>query len=206
MAGQHLAMTIYQYDIEGNFIKEWDSQIDITVYFDLNTKISRVVDSNKPYRNCFWSTIYYMKHPISKIINDKDLYYNIIKKQHLSKVKIKQYTKDGTFIKEYNGIAETAKLLNLTKNSLKNCLVGRRKTYKGFVWKYSNDDFEKVEYKKPITHNRCSPILQYNIEGNFIREWKSIKQAKIETGLKTIGDYLLGRTKSCGGYIWKYKN
>jgi hypothetical protein len=27
MAGQHLAMTIYQYDIEGNFIKEWDSQI-----------------------------------------------------------------------------------------------------------------------------------------------------------------------------------
>ena len=74
MAGQHLAMTIYQYDIEGNFIKEWDSQIDITVYFDLNTKISRVVDSNKPYRNCFWSTIYYMKHPISKIINDKDLH------------------------------------------------------------------------------------------------------------------------------------
>jgi len=205
MAGQHLAMTIYQYDIEGNFIKEWDSQIDITVYFDLNTKISRVVDSNKPYRNSFWSTIYYMKHPISKIINDKDLYYNIIKKQHLSKVKIKQYTKDGTFIKEYNGIAETAKLLNLTKNSLKNCLVGRRKTYKGYIWKYSNDEFKKIEYKKPITHNRCTPILQYDIDGNFIREWKSIKQAKIETGLN-IGDYLLGRTKSCGGYIWKYKN
>ena len=67
------------------------------------------------------------------------------------------------------------------------------------------NDFEKVEYKKPITHNRCTPILQYDIDGNFIKEWKSIKQAKIETGLKTIGDYLLGRTKSCGGYIWKYK-
>ena len=51
----------------------------------------------------------------------------------------------------------------------------------------------------------ASIIYQYDIEGNFIREWKSIKEAKIETGLN-IGDYLLGRTKSCNRFKWKYKN
>ena len=53
------------------------------------------------------------------------------------------------------------------------------------------------------------PVLQYDKQGNFIKEHPSIKEAKIETGAKNIFEVASGYKnqlyKSSGGYIWKYK-
>jgi hypothetical protein len=57
------------------------------------------------------------------------------------------------------------------------------------------------------TRNREStfkPVIQYDLEGNIIREYKSAQEAKNITNLK-IQNALLGTTKTSGGYIWKYK-
>jgi hypothetical protein len=57
------------------------------------------------------------------------------------------------------------------------------------------------------TRNReyaFKPVIQYDLEGNLIREYKSAKEAKDLTNLK-IQNTLLGTYKTCGGYIWKYK-
>jgi hypothetical protein len=50
-------------------------------------------------------------------------------------------------------------------------------------------------------------ILQFDSEGNFIREWKSIVSAARELGLQTthIGRVLRGKRKHTGGYAFKYK-
>jgi group I intron endonuclease len=48
-------------------------------------------------------------------------------------------------------------------------------------------------------------ILQYDLEGNFIKEWISIKEAKKYLGSGDIGGCLLGKQKQAGGFIWKYK-
>ena len=50
------------------------------------------------------------------------------------------------------------------------------------------------------------PILQYDLEGNFIKEWSNINEAIIKTNSKGISNNLTGRNKSAGGFIWKYKN
>ena len=58
------------------------------------------------------------------------------------------------------------------------------------------------------TRDRSSsfkPVLQYDLDGNFIKEYPSAKDAKEKTGLK-IQNALVGKAKFCGGYIWKYKN
>jgi hypothetical protein len=57
------------------------------------------------------------------------------------------------------------------------------------------------------TRNREStlkPVIQYDLEGNIIREYKSAQEAKDITNLK-IQNALTGINKTSGGYIWKYK-
>lgn len=50
-------------------------------------------------------------------------------------------------------------------------------------------------------------IIQYDLNGNFIKEWDMIKQAALELGLHGSGISCCckGKVNSCGGYKWKYK-
>lgn len=51
------------------------------------------------------------------------------------------------------------------------------------------------------------PILQFDLEGNFIKEWKSAKDVEIELGLsrKNISENLRNKTKHAYGYKWTFK-
>ena len=57
-------------------------------------------------------------------------------------------------------------------------------------------------------HHKSKPIIQYDKEGNFIKEWECANDVERVLGIsnKHIGSVCLGKRKSCGGYIWKYKN
>ena len=51
------------------------------------------------------------------------------------------------------------------------------------------------------------PILQYDLEGNFIKEWKSCTEAQEKLNLSNyIQACCSGKVKSAKGYIWKYKD
>lgn len=53
------------------------------------------------------------------------------------------------------------------------------------------------------------PVLQFDKQGNFIKEWPSTRAAKRETGAKNVFEVASGYKnqlyKSSGGFIWKYK-
>jgi hypothetical protein len=49
------------------------------------------------------------------------------------------------------------------------------------------------------------PILQYDLEGNFIKEWVGRTEAKKWLGPGDIAGCLSGKQKQAGGFIWKYK-
>ena len=52
--------------------------------------------------------------------------------------------------------------------------------------------------------SKNKPILQYDLDGNFIREWSSATDVGKEVR-KNIVHCLKGRNKTAYGYIWKYK-
>ena len=54
---------------------------------------------------------------------------------------------------------------------------------------------------------RNKPILQYSLSGEFIREWDSGKSASEELNINSghISECCKGKLKTCGGFIWKYK-
>lgn len=47
---------------------------------------------------------------------------------------------------------------------------------------------------------------QYDLDGNLIKEWDSVKQAGEALGINrpSISNCLKGRYKSAGGFIWRY--
>ncbi len=47
------------------------------------------------------------------------------------------------------------------------------------------------------------PILQYDKQGNYIQEFENTRQTDIN--YKHISACCLGKRKTAGGYIWKYK-
>jgi hypothetical protein len=51
------------------------------------------------------------------------------------------------------------------------------------------------------------PILQFSQEGSFIKEWSCIKHAAEDLSIRrnNISSCLTEVYKTCGGYIWKYK-
>ena len=47
---------IYQYDLKGNFIKEWESIVSITTYYGINKdRIRMVIDGKRSFEASYWS-------------------------------------------------------------------------------------------------------------------------------------------------------
>jgi len=73
-------------------------------------------------------------------------------------------------------------------------------------------DEAKAKLSKSLTGRKVTwgkTVLQYDKQGNFIKEWDNMKDAERETGAKNIFEVASGYKnqmyKSSAGYIWKYK-
>ncbi len=54
--------------------------------------------------------------------------------------------------------------------------------------------------------NIAREVEQYDLNGNLIKKYKSINQAKNETGILKISEVCCGKRKNAGGFFWKYVN
>ena len=67
------------------------------------------------------------------------------------------------------------------------------------------------EAKKDIYNGTGNPnskcVLQYDLNGNFIKEWEYISLAskELDICLSSIGQCCKGKLKKAGGFVWKYK-
>lgn len=72
-----------------------------------------------------------------------------------------------------------------------------------------NCEYIELKYNIGERNKRVSskPILQFDLQGNFIKEWPSTLTASKTTKLATscIHHNLSFRSKTAGGFIWKYK-
>lgn len=92
------------------------------------------------------------------------------------------------------------------KNPMYN-MIGNKNPNYGNHW---TDEMKKnlsEKFKGKIRRNPKS-VLQYDLYGNFIKEWESIKSASSELNIRASGisNSLSGKYNHSGGYVWKYKN
>jgi hypothetical protein len=65
------------------------------------------------------------------------------------------------------------------------------------------------DVKQKISKSMTRKVEQYDLTGNFIKEWDSIKSINEWFNIKgynLITRVCRGESKSCKGFIWKYKN
>ena len=72
----------------------------------------------------------------------------------------------------------------------------------------NSDDFpKKIDPVKKTSNLKPKLVLQYDLEGNFIAEYKSIREAERETGANnsSISACCKGKRITAGSYQWRYK-
>ena len=116
---------------------------------------------------------------------------------------ILQYDKSGNFIREWQSIKNASESLNINDGSISGCCSGKQNSAGGFVWKYKN-----IEDMKRSTNTVCKHILQYDLDGNFISEWQSLREIYEVLNIKTdaIKRCAYGESETSNGYIWRFED
>ena len=185
---------IYQYDIHGNFVREWISAQHAAEEFGiLASNISACcLGVSKTCKGFVWS--------YTKL--DKE-YFDDINLPYC--VQIKLYDKYGNFINHFDSIISGSKETGVPIQSISNScrkkgLALTRNTYR---WTYEYDEIDKSKIKIP---DNQKPVTQYDLQGNIIKKWNSIIEASKELNIScnNINACCKGRGKTYHGYIWRF--
>lgn len=116
-----------------------------------------------------------------------------------------QYSLSGKFIAKHQNSTEAAKTINKPQgyNHIRECCQGSRKTAYTYIWKYDGDELKQL----PINSTPRIPILQYTLNGEFVREYPTIAEASRLTGIceTSIGRCCKFELQTAGGFIWRKK-
>lgn len=52
---------------------------------------------------------------------------------------------------------------------------------------------------------KTKPVLQFNLKGEFMKEWRGVNVAARELGISSVKSNVAGKTKTAGGFIFKHK-
>lgn len=193
----HPSKSVQQFDLDGNFIKEFPSMSlaaeEVGISPNILTKCCQgKTDHCGLYQ---WKYSDDDNHTIKQLSN---------KEVSLYERKILQYDLKKNLLNVYNSMDEATKQTNVAKSSICNVCKGKKNTAGGYIWRYFDDPLTEQDHVK----TKEKKILQFDKLGNLIREFPSLSSASKETGicLASIGFNCQQKRKSAGGYIWKYKD
>ena len=109
--------------------------------------------------------------------------------------------------KVYHQRKNTSSLEARTKGGITQGNINKKN---GHIYKLGKQNVEsgKLHIARQLAIKVCSvPVLQYDKEGNFIKEWESQASAARYYGIYqgNINKVVVGKRQTCGGFIWKYK-
>ena len=93
--------------------------------------------------------------------------------------KVEQYDLEGNLVKIWDSVKEIYTTTEFKNDGISDCSKGLRDSYKGYKWKIINTK-KDIKYN-PIT--AAKSILQYDINGNFIKRFDSGESVKRELGI-----------------------
>jgi hypothetical protein len=208
---------VAQYDLNGNFIKEWISGTEAERVLGIKTKsISSAINKNRTsggfkwklideeknydYHGEIWKQFNDTKYKISNFGRVKDI-RNKIKSQRLRdnryEVSLRINNKDCNFqtsrlvalifLENPNNLDQVD---HIDKNSLNNHVTNLR-------W---------ISCKDNIRHSFGKIIYQYDLNNILIKKWNCMIDIKTELNIDTsqISDVCNGKQKTSHGFIWKF--
>lgn len=171
-----------------------------------------ILESCNPF-DCITREVYYIRKYKSEynVFNFNDNCFSLlgtkqtdetIKKKNRNRRPVYQYDLSGKFIKKWPS-ATAAKNAKVGTSRLLDCLNNNYGSSGGFQWSYSNAP--RPPYKQKYWRIE-EPVYQFNIKGDFIKEYPSPSEAAKSTGIPCVNilrslnkEYFTG-----SGYVWSY--
>ena len=162
------SIPIYQYDLEGNFIKEWSSQAEVQRTLGFNPQAAFTHQSAGGFQ---WSKIKVDKMPIYR---------------RLSGIKSRQvcslYDLLGRKIKTFDSLTDLGNEIlpkNWTIDKKRNVLYRLINTSKGYDNKYrvAKGADDQLDNSINLKHQKNYIVVQYDKQGNFINVYQNIAKA-----------------------------
>lgn len=129
-------------------------------------------------------------------------------KELLSQLKKKpvwQYSLSGDFLKEWDSAMDAELSLGISGHGISDCCNNVDKTCYGYIWRFKGDDLDlnMIDWYNQ-GHNKA--VVQYSKNGEYIRKFKSVQDASIETGAdkSAIVACCKGKEKTAKKLIWRY--
>jgi hypothetical protein len=125
---------------------------------------------------------------------------------HASK-SVLQFSLEGKLVNEYSSATFAQELFNQPQSISKAC-NGYNISAHNHLWCYKSDyTKELIENKINIYNKFRTKIQQYNLDGEFIREFTSQTDAakSLNKPTSAINECCKGKRKQAYGYKWKYK-
>ena len=134
-----------------------------------------------------------------------------IKKSPLKRRKaVLQLSLAGDIVREYHSTKDAAEATGIDRRQISRSINHLGKQAHGFLWILKEDYNNEIDYteiwKKESIHPKPKRIAQYTKNGEFIKEWGSLKEAHLELGINysSLTNCLCGRYSHAGGFIWKF--
>ena len=169
---------IHQFDLDGSFIKTWESAELAAYYFNVSAvNIRLAAKLNCTSCGYFWSWIGDKNLDISKYT------------AYVSHDCVYKFDNTGNIVKIFNTVKAAAEEAKSTSRLILNAIAGRTKS-KGFYYSY-NEDFTIDEN----VYNKINNVYLYNLDGSFFMEFGSPKEcADYFNDVKTSRIYAAIRT------------
>lgn len=167
-----LKKTIYQYDLQGNFIQEWPSIVQAAAFFKCDSScIGQAVLHSHTSNGYLWAD-----YKVDKLNTDIFTVYS-------PKKPVFQYNSFGEFIASYESINSAARSLNVRVSNIQRSLKLGYRT-KGFYFSFElKSNFSAAK----TARFRNMPIHQYSLTGEFIKSYSSMKAVEEDFGCRMDG-------------------
>ena len=119
-------------------------------------------------------------------------------------------------LKKFKSLSEACRYIGKDSSfasTIGACCKNKRYSAYGYRWVFKEENKSNLKTLKKRegwnkgkkTGNTLSKkVKQFDLTMNFIKEWNSVKEAEIIFG-KGISNCALGKSKTSGGFIWKYE-
>lgn len=172
---------IYQFK-EGKLIKVWDNEETLLENYNTNISFREVINSGRVFDKSLWNDTEQSPAPV---LTDSNL--------------INRYTLTGVLLNQFKSTSQAAQLLD-TKEANISKAVFRKTPFMKFYFLYDSQDLEVINNKAKSQKRR---IYEYDLDGNLVREFKSVVEAKRNTPCltnKRIRNAIVNKITSCGSY------
>jgi hypothetical protein len=115
-----------------------------------------------------------------------------------------QYDIYGSYLNTFKSATEAEKITGVHRTGIHHSI--KHKANAGnFQWRFNDNTKNNISPLSKSSYIR-STIYQYNLNGDFIKEWKGPKEVEKNLKIKSanITKVLRNQRKTAGNFIWKY--